>query len=145
MITTRFFSTYHDQGTILPGSFNPSEKYARQFGSFPQVWGEHRKMLKTTTQSQGIYVFPYNKKTSSLFHSMALEGNSSASKDSETTRLLQVWDLPIPEDPCMVYSPTLGEKWQHSRGNCRSIFQSHGSYGYQRVGGGKTEFHRSTF
>ena len=55
---------------------------------------------------------------------MALEGNSSASKDSETTRLLQVWDLPIPEDPCMVYSPTLGEKWQHSRGNCRSIFHT---------------------
>ena len=31
---------------LLVGGFNPSEKYARQIGSFPIGRGEHQKCLK---------------------------------------------------------------------------------------------------
>ena len=46
--------------------FNPFEKYARQFGSVPQVWGEHKKCLKPPPR-QGIYVFPSATKNPSSF------------------------------------------------------------------------------
>ncbi len=39
----------HGCHSLLVGGFNPSEKYARQIGSFPQV-GVNMKKNKTTTQ-----------------------------------------------------------------------------------------------
>ena len=41
----------------------------------------------------------------------------------------------IPDAPCMDYLPTLGEKWQHSRGNIGK-YSLHGASGYG-INGGK--------
>ena len=53
-------------------------------------------------------------------------------------------NLIYPQDPCMVYVPTLGEKWSHSRGNV-GRYPIHGSCGihiyvYVSCLGGLTAF-----
>ena len=45
--------------------------------------------------------------------------------------IILLLSLQYPDAPCMVYLPTLGSKWPHSRGNVGK-YSLHGAFGVYR-------------